>query len=486
MMNLQQTKHEQTTTMPVKTLALDHLESIEAWGRASKTVSYVFRPSVVDELPQVFDLARQHGITVGFKGGGNSYGDAFSNSEQIVLDLTRLNRILDWNPHTGVIRLEPGVTMTQLWQYVLQDGWWPPIVTGTAKTTVGGCAAMNTHGKNGWRKGTFGDHVLEFELLMPSGETILCSREENADIFYAAIGGAGLLGCFTSLTMQMTRVYSGLLNVEAVARPNIDEMIAYFDEYVDHADYIVGWVDAFAKGKRLGRGEIHRADYLHPAEDRFPAKTLRLENQHLPDTLFGIMPKSALWRFARPLTNNLGFKVVNMAKYWAAVWREGHTYQQSHAAFHFLLDYMPNWKRSYGPGGLIQYQVFLPKENAAEGFKQIFRLGHRHRQPNYLSVMKRHRPDDFLMTYSLDGYSMAMDYKITNANRAKIVKLTQQMDDIVLSMGGRFYFAKDSTLRPEVVRAYLGEETIAEFKRLKERCDPQGLIQTDLWRRLFT
>ena len=92
---------------------------------------------------------------------------------------------------------------------------------------------MNTHGKNGWRKGTFGDHVLEFELLMPSGEAIVCSREENADIFHATIGGAGLLGCFTSLTLQMTRIYSGLPNVKAVARPNLDGMIQYFDEHVD-------------------------------------------------------------------------------------------------------------------------------------------------------------------------------------------------------------------------------------------------------------
>lgn len=484
-MDLQQTKREITDNQLSCSLPMDHLEKVEAWGRASSSVGYVFRPSVVDELAELFVVARRLGLTVGFKGGGNSYGDAFSNSEQIVLDTSRLNRILAWEPDSGRVTVEPGVTMTQLWRYVLQDGWWPPIVTGTAKTTVGGNAAMNTHGKNGWRKGTFGDHVLEFELLMPSGETIVCSREENADIFHAAIGGAGLLGCFTSLTLQMTRIYSGLLNVEAVARPNLDGLIEYFDEHVDRSDYIVGWVDAFAKGSNIGRGEIHRADYLAEGEDRYPAQTMRLDAQGVPDTLFWFVPKSALWRFARPLTNNLGFRMVNAAKYFMAVRNEGHTYRQSHVAFHFLLDYMPNWKYSYGPDGLIQYQVFLPKETAAEGFKQIFRTCQRKGRPNYLSVLKRHRPDDFLMTYSLDGYSMAMDFKITRRNRAEIVKLTRELDGIVLEAGGRFYFAKDSTLRPEVARAYLGEETIAEFKELKERCDPEGLIQTDLWRRVF-
>jgi FAD/FMN-containing dehydrogenase len=60
------------------------------------------------------------------------------------------------------------------------------------------------------------------------------------------------------------------------------------------------------------------------------------------------------------------------------------------------------------------------------------------------------------------------------------------MDQVVLDAGGRFYFAKDSTLRPEVVQAYLGRETIRQFRNLKERCDPEGLIESDLWRRLFS
>ena len=63
--------------------------------------------------------------------------------------------------------------------------------------------------------------------------------------------------------------------------------------------------------------------------------------------------------------------------------------------------------------------------------------------------------------------------------------LTQELDEIVLAAGGRFYFAKDSTLRPEVARAYLGDERIAAFHELKRRCDPDNLLQTDLWRRVF-
>jgi decaprenylphospho-beta-D-ribofuranose 2-oxidase len=464
-------------------LPTDHLERVDAWGMASHSLGYVYRPSTVEGVTDVFALARQTGHTVALRGGGNSYGDAFSNAESIILDLTRLTRILDWNPETGLIRLEPGVTIWQLWQYIIDDGWWPPIVTGTAKTTIGGNAAMNTHGKNGWRMGTFGDHITEFDLLLPSGQTLTCSRQQNSDVFHAAIGGAGLLGCFVSLTMQMKRIDSGFLQVEAVSAPNFAGMFDYFERNVDNADYIVGWVDAFASGKALGRGEIHRADYLH--DDPRATQTLRHDTQHLPENIFGLLPKSILWMFARPLTNNVGFRLVNWAKYMAAKMNDGHHYRQGHVAFHFLLDYMPNWKKSYGRGGLIQYQLFIPQAHAPAVFAEVFRRCQQKGLPNYLSVMKRHRPDDFLMTYSLDGYSMAMDFRITEKRRPKIVALTRELDQIALNAGGKFYFAKDSVLRPEVAAAYLGEETIAEFKRLKQLCDPEHLLQTDLWRRVF-
>lgn len=473
--------------MTTHTTLLDHtyLNRLEAWGRASSSLAYLHTPSTAEQLAECFAQAKKAGTTVAFKGGGNSYGDAFSNSEQVVIDLSRMNRIVAWDPTAGVITVEPGVTIWQLWQYVLGDGWWPPVVTGTAKTTVGGCAAMNTHGKNGWQMGTFGDHTLSFQFMLPSGEILTCSRTENSDIFHTAIGSAGMLGCFVSLTLQMKRIYSGLLEVEAIAQPNMKKMVAYFHQVVDSSDYLVGWVDAFAGGRSLGRGEIHRANYLHEGEDPEPQRTIQIENQHLPELILGLFPKSILWLFARPLTNNLGFRLVNMAKYYAAVWNNGHKYHQSHVAFHFLLDYMPNWKYSYGPGGLIQYQVFAPQETAEQTFTEIFRLCQQKGLPNYLSVLKRHRPDDFLLTYSLDGFSMAMDFQITNGRRPKMIELTRQLDEIVLKAGGHFYFAKDSTLRPEVARAYLGEEKINTFWTVKRKCDPDNIIQTDLWRRVF-
>ncbi len=477
--------YRRATESGASPLPSENLERVAAWGGASAGISYVYRPSTVDSLHEALLLARRSGRSVGLRGGGNSYGDAAMNSENILIDIRRMNRILEWNPQTGRIRMEPGVTLADLWQYILEDGWWPPIATGTSLTTMGGSAAMNVHGKNAYRAGTFGDHIIEFDLMLASGETITCSREENSDIFHAAIGGFGMLGIFTSLTMQMKRVYSGLLDVETTTRADLDEMFAYFYENVEKSDYIVGWINALAGGKALGRGDVHRANYLAPGADPNPPQTLRLENQHLGPNMFGVLPRSMMWLFMTPFFTNPGVRLINQGKYLAGSFGGTKRFRQPHVQFHFLLDYVPDFKKAYGSGGLIQYQPFIPKETAYDAFTEILSLCQRRGLPNYLTVLKRHRPDDFLMSYAVDGFSMAMDFRVTEDNRQRLVWLAREMDEIVLAAGGRFYFAKDSTLRPEVAQAYLGEERIARFRELKERCDPDELLQTDLWRRVF-
>ena len=105
--------------------------------------------------------------------------------------------------------------------------------------------------------------------------------------------------------------------------------------------------------------------------------------------------------------------------------------------------------------------------------------------PAYLGVLKRHRPDNFLLTHAVDGYSLALDFRVTRGNRERLRKLAAEMDKLVLEAGGRFYFAKDSTLRREEVSGYLGSKTIQQFKALKRKMDPDNILQTDLYRRCF-
>ena len=452
---------------------------------ASYAMSYVYRPINAKGIEMAYDAARKSGKPIGLRGAGRSYGDASLNAEGVLLDMTRMNRILDWNPDTGVITVEPGVTIQQLWQYTIEDGWWPAVVPGTMYPTLGGCAGMDIHGKNNFKVGPIGDHILDFDILTPTGELLTCTRSENIDLFHAAIGGAGLLGTFTRLTLQLKKVYSGYLDVTPHAHANFDELFDIFELCLPDSDYLVAWIDCFATGDELGRGNIHQAHYLKPGEDTAPAQSLRVVNQELPDCLFGIVPKSVMWRFMKPFWNDPGVKAINTGRYLGSS-KLGHgKHRASHAGFAFLLDYVPNWKFSYKPHGLIQYQSFVPAEHAKEVFSEQLRLSHAYGVVPYLGVFKRHRPDDFLLTHAVDGYSFALDYPVDPANRGALLSLTAEMDRLVVDAGGRFYMAKVSTLRRESFQAAMGTDRLSKFADLKSKHDPDGIIQTNMYRRLF-
>ena len=462
------------------TALFEKFRLLENFGHSLSAPAYLFQPQSAEEIHEIFKLAKSSNLTVALRGAGKSYNDASLNGGGIVIDLQRMNRILEWDPGSGCLTAEPGLSLCQLWQTVLPDGWWPPVVSGTMATTLGGCLGMNIHGKNNFRMGPIGEHVTEFSALLPGGAEVSCSPKKNGDLFRAMIGGLGMLGVFTSITLQMKRVHSGLLNVRAWNVPDLETHLGGIAESAPVHNYTVGWLDCTARGRGLGRGQLHTADYLAEGDDPDPARSLRVDTQTLPDKFFGLVSKSLLHFFMAPFMCNPGVRGVNTAKYLIG---RDKTYRQTHAAFHFLLDYVPDWELSYGR--LLQHQSFLPKETALAAWTLMLSLAHRRSLPAYLGVTKRHRPDSFLLTHAVDGFSLALDFKVTASNRLRLAQTLEDFDRIVLDAGGRFYFAKNSETSAESARRFLGEKTIAKFRALKKRCDPNHLLESDLYRRVF-
>jgi FAD/FMN-containing dehydrogenase len=349
---------------------------------------------------------------------------------------------------------------------------------------------MNIHGKNNFRVGTFGDATREFDLLLPSGEVRTCNREQNADLFHAAIGGMGLLGSFTRIVLETKHVHSGNLRVRGISTRNLRAMMDAMEAQRHEADYLVGWIDCFAGGDALGRGLIHRGDYLEVGEDPHPEETLRVAHQELPANILGVFPKGEVWRILERFNNDFGMRAINAAKYFSGRMESlGEPHLQSHAGFAFLLDYVPNWKWAYGRArverGLIQYQSFLPAATAHAVYSELLERCQRARLVPYLGVFKRHRPDPFWLTHAVDGWSFAMDFKVTPENRARLWRHCAEMTEIVLAGGGRFYFAKDLVLAARDAERFFPPDKLGRFRALKRDLDPEGLFSTNLYRRIF-
>jgi FAD/FMN-containing dehydrogenase len=436
------------------------------------------QPQSAAEIAAVFQTAAENGLKVGMRGSGRSYGDAALNGGQVVMDMTTMNRMLSWDPQTGIAEVEPGFTIQQLWQSTLKDGWWPAVVPGTMFPTLAGCASMNVHGKNHFKVGGTGDQILDADLVLPNGQIRRISRDENQALFHAAIAGFGMLGCFSRIRLQLKKVEGGRLKVRSLMARNLDEQFALMDEHTQKSDYYVTWVDCIQGGSGLGRGTAHQAWYTHGDEDPPGKVLLDPAQQGLPGHIFGV-PKSQVWRVLRLFTWNGGVRLMNLVKYLGDSLGAGRDHYQSHVAFAFLLDYVPNWRKMYEPGGFIQYQPFVPKENAKEVFRKILQLQQQRGLPSYLGVMKRHRPDNFLLSHAVDGYSFAMDFAVTQSNREDLWKLCHEMSELVLEAGGRFYPAKDAVLRPQDFARAWGQQRIGQFRALRAEADPQRILQTE-------
>lgn len=447
---------------------------------------YLYRPGSLEEISDVMDTARSTGVPIVARGSGCSYGDAAILPEGVVLDFSEMHQLLAWDPATGIVDVEPGVTVKQLWRHTLADGWWPPIVTGTMEPSLGGCLAMNVHGKNNWVRGTMGDHCLDLDLLTPAGGLQTISRQDDPELFHAVIGGFGQLGLITRARMQLKRVHSGLTEAEAVAAPDLGGLLQRLDDAKDDWEYVVGWLDAFPGGKKLGRGLLHFARHLEADEDPDPKTSLDPTKQDLPGTLFGVVPKSMMWRMMKPFTNNLGMRAINLARYLhGSLLADGAVYRQSLAAFSFLLDYIPNWKKAYLPGGLIQHQSFVPVAEAERVFCRQLEICRRRGMPSYLGVLKRHRPDDFLLTHAVDGFSLALDFPVIEGRRDELWAMIRELAEPVVAAGGRFYPAKDVALPGELYRASFHDGELETFSALKRRVDPDGLLRSALAERLL-
>ena len=266
---------ETAETKKVALLPAERIVRLTGYGMRQHADGYLFRPTSVDEIRGILDLAREAGRKITLRGAGRSYGDGNIGSESILIDIGRMRRILSWDPVAGLIDCEAGVTIEGLWRHTIEDGYWPPVVSGTMYPTLAGALAMNIHGKNNFRVGTLGEQVMDMDVLFPTGELRTLTPADEA--FHAVISGAGLLGIIVRVRLRMKRVSSGDLDVLAVSPRNWDEQFAQFERDEPTADYMVSWVDCFARGKEAGRGQYHGAWYVKGGGDF--SKTFRPEHQ---------------------------------------------------------------------------------------------------------------------------------------------------------------------------------------------------------------
>jgi FAD/FMN-containing dehydrogenase len=402
----------------------------------------------VDELARALADAAGRGLTVVHRGAGLSYGDAALNEGGAVIDTTALGRSTHLDPGRGVLRASAGATVEDAWKATVAAGWWPSVVPGTMKATLGGCAAMDVHGKNHVRQGSFGEQLDSLTVLEPGGSTRELSATSDSSAFADVLGAQGLTGTILDVTLRLQRIHSGFVEVTTWALPTLEAALETLEARGAQASYCVAWVDC-ASGKAAGRSLVSFADDL-PPDHRLAGKGLTLADQLFPDRLAGFFPRHWAWHAMRPLVWGPGLRVLNAGRYLSSRLRSGSRAFQSYAHFHFLLDLIPDWKRIYRPHGFVQYQMFVPSQAASFALAEAIRLQQATGCVSTVAVLKRHRAGRFAAPYAMNGYSLALDFPIRPRQGRALDGLCRSLDALRREVGGRIYAAKDAVSRGEL------------------------------------
>ena len=352
-------------------------------------------------------------------------------------------------------------------------GWFPPVVPGTRLVTVGGMIAADVHGKNHHRDGSFGAHVESLALASADGAIRECSREENADLFRATLGGMGLTGVILSARFRLRPIETAFVMAETLAARDLDETMALFEASRDWP-FSMAWIDCLARGAGRGRGVMTRGAFM----ERGALPPGLAPN---PLRLAGVGKLRVPADAPSALLNRVSIRIFNELCYRRGRGRARAGARPVHFdRFFFPLDRIEAWNRLYGRRGFVQYQCVLPRGESAAGVAALLERAAASGQGSFLAVLKLFGPaGDGLMSFPMEGYTLALDFPVRSGTTA----LLDGLDEITHRHGGRVYLAKDARCAPEQVRE--GYPRLGAFEAVRaEAAGAPPRFASELSRRL--
>jgi decaprenylphospho-beta-D-ribofuranose 2-oxidase len=433
--------------------------ALTGWGGLEPHESRVYRPAKGRELRDTLALDAAGGMIA--RGMGRSYGDSATLEKGAVVLGGRLNRMLAFDAERGVLTCEAGVSFADVLATFVPRGYFLPVTPGTKFVTVGGAIAADIHGKNHHLVGSFGNFVESFELWTGTGELIHCSRDENADVFWATIGGMGLTGYIVTASFRLLAIESSWMRVNTRQVPNLTELLKLVTAGGNAPTYSVAWIDCLARDEEMGRAVLIEAEHARRADligsnGDAPLAVPRARKLGVPFNFPGFV----LNPWSVSLFNKLYYKVHPTKS----------DVFTSYEPFFYPLDGINDWNRIYGKRGFIQYQALLPLETSSVGIPKVLSEIVQSRLASFLAVLKRTGDaNEGMLSYCKPGITLALD--LPNVG-APLRELAARLDKLLLDYGGRLYFAKDSLTKPEVIAQMYPR--LDEFRAVKSRIDPQN------------
>jgi len=441
----------------------------------------VLQPRSTEEVRDIIRTAQKDHKVISICGGRHAMGGQQFGADTVLVDVRKLNRIIDLNRETGIIEVQAGIEWPQLIDgyLALQHGdkraWGiAQKQTGADRLTMSGTIAANAHGR-GLKMKPFVSDVESFVLVDAAGVARTCSRTENAELFRLVHGGYGLFGVVTSVKLRLVP----RKKVERVVEiRTVETLIAAVEKRI---------VDGFEYGDFQFSIERDSDDFLckgvfscyRPVsiETPIPAEKKQLTDEN--------------WRQLLYLAHTDEKQAFNTySEYYLST--NGHIYWSD---LHQLSIYPDNYHREIDtrlhapyPATEMITEINVPRQ-ALAGFLDEAREDFRRNNTEliYGTVRLIERDDESFLPWAKQSYACTIfNLHVVHSpiGIQRSADAFRRLIDMAARRGGSYYltYHRDAT-RSQLESCY---PQFAQFLRLKKRYDPDERFQSDWYRHYRT
>jgi FAD/FMN-containing dehydrogenase len=441
------------------------------------TVAEYHEPATKQALVALVKQAARSGRSISVSGGRHAMGGQQFGADTVHLNLSRYRGVVGLDAERGLVTVESGIQWPELIDELAnrQEGRQPAWgirqkQTGADRLSIGGALSANIHGRGLKLKPIVGD-VESFELVDAEGDLVRCSREEHAELFRLAIGGYGLFGIITEVTLRLAPRTKLERKVEIV---RLAEVPALVERRIR---------DGFEYGDYQFKTDERAEDFLQVGVFSFyrpvPASTPVLpEQRQLSQEAWDDLYKLAHLDKARAFQAYCDYyRSTDGQIYWS----------DTHQLSTYVEGLDPIIDRAQGaraPGSLMITELYVPRDRLPEF---LVRAGEAIRRTEanlvYGTVRYIERDDETFLAWAREPFACTvMNLRVTHdeAGLEQARLQFQALIDVALSMNGSYFLTYHRWARmDQVLSAY---PQFREFLALKLRYDPDERFQSEWYR----
>jgi len=170
-------------------------------------------PESTEQVSEIVKFANKYKIPVIPRGAGTSLsGGVVPIKGGIIIDLSRMNRILEISIENRYAQVQAGVVCDDLNRALAKYGFiFPPDPASSSVSTIGGNVATNAGGIKGAKYGTTRDYVMGLQVVLPTGEVLKTGSHtmkcvSGYDLSKLFVGAEGTLGVITEVTLKINPI----------------------------------------------------------------------------------------------------------------------------------------------------------------------------------------------------------------------------------------------------------------------------------------